>query len=238
MKVNILLVIIVLFMSFCIVIISGRLYAESMENGSPNNNVTFNRDIYESIKSDKNFYYEEDPVLKKSILTDIQLWFAEKLGRIMRITSSRWFDGFMLVLFTLLFLGAVYLLFRLNPGGVFYSESKKSNAQLITDAGEHHKSYKIKLDEAIESGHWRHAVRFTYLITLQSLETQGIIKYRPEKSPGDYQNELASHRHAGVFHKLIYVYTYVWYGNFNIDAEAFFTLQKLIQTTHVNETRP
>ncbi|MCC5927729.1 MAG: hypothetical protein JJU28_00655 [Cyclobacteriaceae bacterium] len=197
----------------------------------------FSREIYDRIKADKNFYYEDDPVLKKNLLYDIQLWLAEKLGGLMRVSSGRWFDGLMLMLFTLLFLVAVYILFRSNPGGIFYSETQNSKVYTGTDSIEKVRTYESELDHAIAGGNWRNAVRYIYLITLEKFVKQGIIHYKPEKSPLDYQKELDKHIHAHAFGKLVYVYTYVWYGNFSIDAEAFYALQKLLQATYIKDTK-
>jgi hypothetical protein len=236
MKLNFYIFIILLLM---LLGLTGSHYPESNETDSTRqDSLAFNREIYERIKSDKSFLYEEDPVLKKSILSDVRIWLVERLSGFMRMTSGRWFDGLMLIFFTVLFLAAVFILFRSNPGGIFYSETKNLTVQPDTGVKEYYYGYETKLNEAVASGQWRNAVRFIYLLTLQNLAAQGIIYYKAEKSPEDYQKEMATHKHAEAFNKLVYVYTYVWYGNFSMDAEAFYALQKLVLITHIKETQP
>ncbi|MBM1107894.1 DUF4129 domain-containing protein [Aurantibacter crassamenti] len=142
----------------------------------------------------------------------------------------------------------IYLLVRFLLGENFSSLfTKKATSIIDINLSEDHIE-NVDLDTliktAIDNKDYRLAVRYQYLRILKSLSEKDIIDWHYEKTNSDYQNEIESQNSSkeGVqlktgFKKVSYLYDYIWYGEQEIDANKYETietrfssLKKLIHT--------
>ena len=83
------------------------------------------------------------------------------------------------------------------------------------------------IQKAVSENDYRLAVKYHYFYLLRKLDAASIIKYDPQKTTYDYQLDLEGTKYNSVFSKAAYYYTYIWYGEFSIDANEYQT------TSHV-----
>lgn len=81
--------------------------------------------------------------------------------------------------------------------------------------------YSKLLERAILNNDYRLATRYYYLLLLKIMSQKGIIKYDKDKTNSEYLFELKSINSRKQFSYLIYLYDYVWYGEFPIDELKF-----------------
>jgi len=79
------------------------------------------------------------------------------------------------------------------------------------------------IQEAVQNKEYRLAIRYNYLLLLKKLDQYKIISYDPQKTTYDYSLDLEGTAHSKGFNKATYYYTYIWYGEFSIDAEEYTT---------------
>lgn len=77
------------------------------------------------------------------------------------------------------------------------------------------------LKRALASGDYRLATRYHYLSALKILADKELIKYHKEKTNAAYLLELKNKELRARFSYLSYIYNYVWYGEFSINAQMF-----------------
>ena len=84
-----------------------------------------------------------------------------------------------------------------------------------------------ELEKAIGARNYRFAVRLLYLKTLKQLNEAGLIHWEPNKTNNDYRNELQDLDQRLAFNLLTRQFEYIWYGEFNIDADVFNRISSL-----------
>lgn len=95
---------------------------------------------------------------------------------------------------------------------VYYSELEK-NIHLL--------DFKKLIEESIEKGEKRIAIRYYYLWLLKVMAQNHYIEWDIEKTNSDYLYELQSPVYKEEFTYLSYLYNYIWYGEFEIDETTF-----------------
>lgn len=81
--------------------------------------------------------------------------------------------------------------------------------------------YEKALQNAIAAKNFRLATRFYYLILLQRLNEKELIQYHKDKTNSQYLFELSQASQRKHFTYLVYLYDYVWYGEFPINEVEF-----------------
>lgn len=87
----------------------------------------------------------------------------------------------------------------------------------------------VKIQQSIEQGKFRHAIRYSYLFTLRRLDEVGKIKLDARSTNHDYVNQMRAHDPNRSFSYLTNVYDYVWYGEFELNGEQFNLVYKDFQ---------
>jgi len=77
------------------------------------------------------------------------------------------------------------------------------------------------MQEAAQEGNYRSAIRYSYLMLLQLLQEQQLIKYRIDKTNYEYYHELNDSPYKASFKQLSRQYEYAWYGRFPIEEPAY-----------------
>ncbi|NML22521.1 DUF4129 domain-containing protein [Pseudoflavitalea sp. G-6-1-2] len=91
-------------------------------------------------------------------------------------------------------------------------------------------SLEAKIKQAAAAKKFRHAIRYTYLLTLRNLDAKGWIQYQAKSTNSSYVNQVRQFDPKGVFAYLTNVYDYVWYGEFELNEEQFSKVYKDFQS--------
>ena len=86
------------------------------------------------------------------------------------------------------------------------------------------------LQKAMHDKNFRLAIRYYYLMSLKGLSNKKIIEYHKDKTNSEYVFEIENSAMRSEFSYLSYVYTYVWYGEFPVDAQNFKAAQNKYQS--------
>lgn len=77
------------------------------------------------------------------------------------------------------------------------------------------------LNQALNDGDYRLAIRMKFILALQELQTRKLIKWTPEKTNLNYYSELKESPIAPQFRKASRIYEWVWYGQRNITQAQY-----------------
>jgi len=83
------------------------------------------------------------------------------------------------------------------------------------------KNYAKLLEIAKQKGDFRMATRYYYLLLLQKMSDKELITYDKDKTNSEYIFDLQKKDLRKQFSYLLYIYDYVWYGEFNVDQSNF-----------------
>lgn len=118
----------------------------------------------------------------------------------------------------------VYLIMRMNSIGIFSRSNNKNKTVLgFSELEEDINSidFDKMIEEAIQSGMFRRAIRLNFLKALKLLSDKNLILWEINKTNRDYFYEFKNNSLREGFKEVTYIYEYVWYGNLDIDAEKF-----------------
>ena len=90
--------------------------------------------------------------------------------------------------------------------------------------------YDRLLKLAIQNGDFRKATRYYYLLLLKKMNEKELIAYDKDKTNSEYVFELQKTELRKHFSYLLYIYDYVWYGEFQVDATNFSTIENEYQS--------
>lgn len=140
--------------------------------------------------------------------------------------TSNYAENIMRV-FAIIIIGFVlYFLikFLLGKDGNFFF-SKKNKKIIIADTELHENIHEINfpqtIDEFERKKDFRSAVRYRFLYVLKQLSDKKYIEWNPEKTNRDYFAEMKNVGLKDRFKDLIYIFDYVWYGEFDIDENSY-----------------
>ena len=195
-----------------------------------NNLLVIEPDSVAALKRSKPFAYAKN---LDSLLDAYQL-SLRKQQQPDRKTLS-WLEAILLSPFTRYFfwlLAGVFISFILYKlffaQGFFQRPSAKTNVTALPDEAEHllfNTDYSTLIAKAVSAGNYRMAVRYQYLQTLQRLAAKGLIEFAPDKTNYQYVLELTGKQYKNSFASVTLHYEYVWYGEFEIDANIYEMVQ-------------
>ena len=108
---------------------------------------------------------------------------------------------------------------------------KRTNKKLIyEDEDIYDIDLESLLQKAIHDKNFRLAIRYYYLMALKDLSIKKIIDYHKDKTNSEYLFEIENSAIRSEFSYLSYVYSYVWYGEFPLDAQSFKAAQNKYQS--------
>lgn len=77
------------------------------------------------------------------------------------------------------------------------------------------------LQQAVDAGRYRAAVRLLYLRTLRQLSDRGLIAWKQDKTNHDYIRELGDRTLRPGFSDVTLIFEYIWYGEFPVNKDDF-----------------
>lgn len=166
-----------------------------------------------------------------SLITKFKIWLLQKLSELFEVNNDDAFyvfDTIKYIFYFLVIALAVYLLAKMILGkeGRWLFKRNKTN-DIDPDYAIEEDIQSVNFDELIEKAlkqnDYRLAIKYHYFYLLKKLDDAAIIKYDPQKTTYDYQLSLEGTKHNSIFSKAAYYYTYIWYGEFSIDADEYQT---------------
>jgi len=166
-----------------------------------------------------------------SWLDKAKAWFIDLLDRWFRVNSKKGasiLENLETIFYILVLLGVVYIIVKmvLNKEGRWLFRRKKEKANTLEfeiTENIQQVNFENLIQEAVQNKEYRLAIRYNYLLLLKKLDQYKIITYDPQKTTYDYSLDLEGTAHSKGFNKATYYYTYIWYGEFSIDAEEYTT---------------
>lgn len=147
----------------------------------------------------------------------IRYWLS-KVAKIFSISSDTLGNGLMFVL-VLAFLFGVFMLFRLKYGASFMSGQEQMFMQQMIPSPDAVVDYQKQMQESLDAGELKMAVRYMYLHLLQSLGAMDELKLSPWKTSMDYKYEL-SDKYKGVFTSAAQCFQDGWFGDKTLDEAS------------------
>ena len=203
----------------------------------------FDENTIENYRNDNAFNYDiidENPSLFEQ--------FTEWFSRVVRKMLSWLFDDvdvpfdflvdFLEILPYIIAIIVLYLIIRfflkINTKNIINGKRNKEIVH-IEDEEELLKSKDLPrlIALATEEENYRLATRYQYVLLLQQLSNKEIIVWEQQKTNEDYIKEVHHKKIHTEFEEITRFYDFVWYGNFEIDYEAYVkgiqSLQKIEQ---------
>lgn len=82
-------------------------------------------------------------------------------------------------------------------------------------------NYQKEIDKATAQANFRLAVRLMFLRLLKNMSEKNVINYKQDKTNFDYLLQLHSTNYYKDFFRITRNYEYTWYGQFEINEEAY-----------------
>ncbi len=134
------------------------------------------------------------------------------------------------IIYFLLIGAAIYFVIRVLTGkdAVSFFRNKDNMVAPINISEEHIENIDLNdlIANAISEKDYRLAIRYMYLKALQDLSINKIIDYHFEKTNTDYSREISDTTLKKNFNRVSYLYDYIWYGEFELDEERYYSAKK------------
>jgi hypothetical protein len=191
----------------------------------------FDTDKLKKYKKDKDFQYKEI-VREKTWLEKLFEWLQNKMLSVLEsIFGHQKAVGILYIIIRALpyIVGLIMLLLLIKIFVNVQTErlsSRSSNVRShikMSEDEEIIQSMDIKslITNALKDENYRLAIRYHYLYILQQLELKKIIDWELQKTNHDYQREIKDKQLKNSFKDITYLYDFIWYGDFKIDANDF-----------------
>lgn len=192
---------------------------------NPNYNRKFKDDFRKKYQTDDFNYTTSKP--KKTGWDGLAKWLRDLFGS----QTGAW-AGIFIKIFGFLVAGFILYLvisyFVSSDGNFIFRKKQKSIAiedeEIIENI--HEIDFTERLRKAELQKEFRSAIRYQFLIILKKLSDKKQIDWNVEKTNHDYLKELKSEQAKTYFSELLYIFEYVWYGEFDINEETYQQLKK------------
>lgn len=181
----------------------------------------FNKDALDAYSEQNEFKYDAALTRDLSLWDRFWIWFWSKVGQLFTGAASNPISKYFFI-----GLGAAILLYIIykviGNENIFAKKSKEITLPYdILNENIHEIDYEKEIQQFIEQGKFRLAVRLLYLRTLKKLSDAEIINWQPEKTNYNYLMEISKPDVKQEFSLLTHQFDYIWYGDFPIDANKF-----------------
>ena len=237
--------------SIMLVLVSATARAQDDEDTSGFDNVYTEGDtvVVESADSNPKFdsitannlpsyqpYSIPDSTLN-AIKNEDAFWYANKAPKRQKIEAApavkpfyleNWFKTLLWIIIIGSFITVLVWFLIASDVRLFRKKPKPLEEQIDTALSEDifAINYEQELQKAIANNNFRLGVRLLYLHILRIFADNGILQYKMEKTNSDYLAQLYNTTYYRNFFRLTRNFEYVWYGKFDISAEAFQMIQQ------------
>ncbi len=191
----------------------------------------FDEDKRADFLADDDFVYDRRPVNEKEnlfvrFLRKIRQWWQSLFDE----STPLWVNILVFGTMLLVLVGLLLYIFDVDVRTIFGRSAKQISMdfeEMPTDI--HSLDFSELVQNAVNEGEYRRAVRLLYLESLKELSKRGWIDWQINKTNHDYQLELSNTRVALPFDDLTLHYEYVWYGDFPIDGERYHRIEQVFR---------
>ncbi len=199
-----------------------------MYDSLPRDRARFDSQSIAGYREDPDFNYETETVRMDD---PIRAFLGKLLKKIFGKVNDRDVDRLMDFLFwVLIILGAlllIYLLYRADRRGVLERSDGKSAHVRFLDFDGSSDDLEKRLLEAEKNGNYPLALRLLFIQSLHKLENAGFIRYKKEKTNGDYYIEITDPELRSTYGELRYLFDYSNYGAYPIEREQYDSAREL-----------
>lgn len=172
---------------------------------------------------DKDFKYFEDPEFSKTLWERLMDWLSRQFAKLTQYEAygTIW-DILIYILIALAVAAIIFGFYRSDIKGLFYSNTNKNQfnvAETLEDI--HSLDYETLIEDAIANKNYRYAIRLNYLRTLKILTDKQLIDWKTDKTNSDFIKEIKLTLIKEKFKNITWNFEYIWYGEFEIDSEAY-----------------
>ncbi|WP_335964368.1 DUF4129 domain-containing protein [Galbibacter sp. PAP.153] len=201
-----------------------------IDKAAPLSRRHYSEDFKEAYNSDA--YQYETTSKPNGWFARFKAWLIDLVGRLFaienQVEAGRLTTIISRVFYFLVVLAVIYFIVKavLNKEGrwVFGKRSDKKTIQFEDVESNIYKTdFNTLIAEATATKNYRLAIRYYYLWLLKELSEKEFIEYDVEKTNSDYFNELQNEELKSKFSYASYLYNYIWYGEFSIQAEQYNT---------------
>ncbi len=163
--------------------------------------------------------------IKNYISRFLRKIFPKSLGKnINKITQ-----GILYILYAIILGVVIFVLvkvFKNKDGSWFFSKKNVTVNPEVNPLEEdiHEIDFPAMISQYERAEDYRMAVRYQFLLTLKILTDKGKINWHIEKTNSDYLKEFTDANDKKQFEKTVYIFDYVWYGEFPINKEKYESL--------------
>jgi len=191
---------------------------------SPQSVRSFKTTTLDSLRQDPGLQYRQNPDVLTAMWQDFWVWLMLKLtpyisGKTALLLIK--IIGYALALAAVI--AIVYFSLRSNGVALFgKTASVDPSPAVIGNDDIYSLDLSALLQDCIQEGRLREAVRLLYLIGLKALADNGDVQWRKGKTNHDYLNDLRNNKNLyNIFRELTRSYEFIWYGRTEIGAETF-----------------
>lgn len=190
-------------------------------------NNTYDRELPTNLRekyNDNEFLYREKKV-KKTESSNINLGLVNGIIVFMKFIFPFLLGGFL-----------IYIILKtvLNIDIRFWKKQKSVNNTTQSLELDNEDVHQLDLDSllqaALTNNNFRLATRYYYLNTIKTLSDLKYIDFQIEKTNSDYLLEIDNESIIPDFSYLSYIYSYIWYGEFKVDAIRFKRIEDKYQS--------
>lgn len=150
----------------------------------------------------------------------------DSLARLFATLAFRY--TFYAFLALLVFFG-IYRIMEDNNVRLFGRSKKKGKGTDTDEEVEQPEDLQQRLAHAINTGDYRQATRYLYLLSLVRLDARGLIRLHRDATNQDYLRQLSGSAWEASFRHLTNLYDKVWYGEFPLQETQFSTLHRYFE---------
>lgn len=193
----------------------------------------FKKNFVNNYKSNEFNYTTTQPKtsLWEKFLERLKEWLRNIFGKVDDNKAYSYTSIFIRILLFVVvgFILYIIISYIISKEGNFIWSKKNKNINIETEnvvENIHEIHFSEKILEFENTKNYRSAIRYQFLNVLKIFSDQKRIDWNTEKTNHDYLNELKDENLKSKFSELIYIFEYVWYGEFTIDEEAYQHLKR------------
>ena len=174
--------------------------------------------VVQKMQKDKDFAYANDMSYWKKAPPRRRNSFDKLLSALTQSMAVK------VILYSMLIAGILYAIYQVmvvNNFFIFSGGRRKKKGDEEADDELTNVNLDEKINEAVASKNYRHAIRFMYLKTLKLLSDNNIITLHAKSTNQDYIRQMYKHDSLAQFRHLTRIYEYVWYGEFHPSDAQF-----------------
>jgi Domain of unknown function (DUF4129) len=187
----------------------------------------FSESSIKAYTNDEDFQYEKEAVETPSAWDRFWQWFWNKYNEIISTEAGR---TTMQIIYWLLGIAAVTFfvlkVINMNRMNLFDASSQTDIPYAIEDENIHTIYFNEAIQQALQSGNYRLAIRLLYLQNLKILADRSLIVWQPNKTDADYLREIVKPGLKQSFKNITDIFEYAWYGNLVVTKDDFAGIQK------------